>query len=185
MCKQLLFSCYLLIVGGFPVNIAWGAEEQGRQTANSAAGSTLALQSERATDNAGRFVSSVGEDELKNMLAKFVWAFEAGNIDLFTDLFAVNVHTEDNKERSGLRLEYQNLFSDSDSRHMVFTNAHWKDDDKDSVWGDIDFELWIQQKLDGQTKTFSGAIRLHVKKYGERLVIDEFYHAYNNGIQAE
>ena len=120
----------------------------------------------------------ITQEQIKNLLAKFVWAYETGNLDTFISLFTTDASTEDSHNRSQLRKEYETLFGSTDTRKLKLHNVHWKQDSDRSLWGDADFDLQVQRKIDGQIKSFTGALKIQVKKEREDIFINRFFHEY-------
>jgi len=129
--------------------------------------------------NKGVFSNGFTVKDINKLLGKFEAAFEAGNLKKFVKLFEKNVKTDEGNNRQSLRKEYQELFTQTDRRKIKFKNATWKEDKNGVIWGDIDFILNIRSRIDKKIAHFTGTIRMYFKKHNKTLVIDGFFHAYD------
>lgn len=128
---------------------------------------------------AGRYLGAINQQQLEMLLAEFIDAFHAGDINRFMSLFAREVRVEDMQGWQAVRKDYHELFQSTHQRSLSFNNIHWHEDKQGSVWGDIEFTLQLLSKLDEQKRSFSGVLRLHAIQSEQHLLINELYFAYN------
>jgi hypothetical protein len=68
----------------------------------------------------------ISQAELTTFLNRFVFVYQAGDIDQFLNLFANDVRTNDRTSKTGLREDYEELFRTTDIRQMVLGNVTWE-----------------------------------------------------------
>lgn len=117
----------------------------------------------------------ISQAELVTLLKKFVFVYEAGDINQFLNLFDQNVRTNDRSTKEGLREDYESLFKTTDLRQMVLGNVNWElRDNKADGWGN--FEVKVRNKGEQTIKAFNGSLTFHVVKVDGRLLIKHLYH---------
>ncbi len=117
----------------------------------------------------------ISQAELVSLLKKFVFVYEAGDINQFLSLFDRNVRTNDRSTKEGLREDYEGLFNTTDMRQMVLGNVNWElRDNKADGWGN--FEVKVRKKGEQTIKAFNGSLTFHVVKNDGRLLIRHLYH---------
>jgi CheY-like chemotaxis protein len=120
-------------------------------------------------------IGHVSQAELAALIKRFIFVYEAGDINQFLTLFDQNVRTNDRSTKEGLREDYEGLFNTTDLRQMTLGNVAWElRDNKADGWGN--FEVKVRKKGEGQIKAFTGSLTFHVVKNDGRLVIKQLYH---------
>lgn len=120
-------------------------------------------------------VGQISQAELVTLLKKFVFVYEAGDINQFLSLFDQNVRTNDRSTKEGLREDYEGLFNTTDLRQMVLGNVNWElRDSTADGWGN--FEVKVRKKGEQTIKAFNGSLTFHVVKNNGRLLIKHLYH---------
>lgn len=113
--------------------------------------------------------------DIQQVLAKFVDAYEKGDLDSFTSLFAKDATTNEQTDRNDIRNEYQQLFDNTHGRHMHFTNFNW-DLYNGEAEGKGRFELLISPKNTATVQKYSGEVQLILKQKDNGVVISEMRH---------
>ena len=117
----------------------------------------------------------ISQSELTTLLNRFVFVYQAGDIDLFLNLFASDVRTNAQTSKAGLRDDYERLFSTTDLRQMVLGKVTWEvNDNSANGWGN--FEVKVRNDGEEAIKAFNGSLTFHVEKIGGRLQIKKLYH---------
>jgi hypothetical protein len=117
----------------------------------------------------------ISQSELATMLNRFVFVYQAGDIDQFLNLFASDVRTNAQASKAGLRDDYERLFSTTDLRQMVLGKVTWEvNDNSANGWGN--FEVKVRNEGQETIKAFNGSLTFHVEKIDGRLQIKKLYH---------
>jgi hypothetical protein len=136
-----------------------------------------AVADPRRTDpaTAKAATNRITQAELANLLRRFAFVYEAGDIDQFVELFDEDVRTNDRSNKAGLREDYEELFRNSINRQMLLGNVAWEISDKQANgWGN--FEVRIKRAGDEEVKAFKGSLTFQVEKADNRLRIKRMYH---------
>jgi hypothetical protein len=118
----------------------------------------------------------ISQPELDTLLKRFVFVYQAGDIEQFLNLFANDVRTNDRTSKAGLREDYEDLFGTTDMRQMVLGNVTWEvNDNHANGWGN--FEVKVRKAgPEEQIKIFNGSLTFQVDKIDGRLQIKKLYH---------
>jgi CheY-like chemotaxis protein len=120
-------------------------------------------------------IGHVSQAELAALIKRFIFVYEAGDINQFLTLFDQNVRTNDQSTKEGLREDYEGLFKTTDLRQMTLGNVNWDlRDNKADGWGN--FEVKVRKKGETQIKAFVGSLTFNVEKNDGRLLIKQLYH---------
>jgi hypothetical protein len=118
---------------------------------------------------------NISQSELATLLNRFVFVYQAGDIDLFLNLFASDVRTNVQTSKQGLREDYERLFNTTDLRQMVLGKVTWEvNDNAANGWGN--FEVKVRNEGQETIKAFNGSLTFHVEKIDGRLQIKKLYH---------
>ena len=123
-------------------------------------------------------VPLISQKELLLFIYRFIHSYEDGDLVQFISLFDQNALTEDRTGKTEIRVEYKNLFDNSNARRFTLGNIEWRlNGNKATGIGYFEVQIWPQEnKL---PKTFKGELILSVyKKETKELVITELYHKY-------
>lgn len=114
--------------------------------------------------------------ELNMLLARFLAAYENGDLKRFTRVFSRDVSLNDGQGYRALRKEYKALFSNTEARRMVLNDISWTPLDDTHLMGSArtDIELWPANGT--QSEHFAGKIFLLVEKQDDTLQILRFKH---------
>lgn len=129
--------------------------------------------------NKGIFSNGFTIEDINVVLANFSNSFEKGDINNFIELFDEKVRAEEGEGRENLKQDYLQLFDSTFKRKIKFKDASWRENDVGMIWGDVDFDLKIGNRVDGKTKPMSGTMRLYFKKESKHLVITAIFHVYD------
>jgi hypothetical protein len=117
----------------------------------------------------------ISQSELATMLNRFVFVYQAGDIEQFLNLFASDVRTNAQTSKAGLRDDYERLFSTTNLRQMVLGKVTWEvNDNSANGWGN--FEVKVRNEGQETIKAFNGSLTFHVEKIDGRLQIKKLYH---------
>ncbi len=159
-----ILTVYIFVLGAlvpFPMALAQGGNEV----------SVYSLGTE----------SDLGFEKARGALVEaFIDAYSKGETDIFLRLFSDNARADDKIGKSGIRSDYEMLFTGSRSRIIRLQNIKWHNKKGDDSYAIADFEARVIPNDKDQEKIYRGAIELHVKKENNNIVISELYHAYDN-----
>jgi CheY-like chemotaxis protein len=113
--------------------------------------------------------------ELTNLVHRFVFVYQAGDLQQFLSLFDDNIHTNDRTNKAGLREDYQDLFRSTSMRQMTLDDITWDIKDQ-SAEGAANFEVRVRRVNDNQVRVYHGSLTFHVEKIGGRPRIVRMYH---------
>jgi hypothetical protein len=117
----------------------------------------------------------ISQPELATLLKRFVFVYQAGDIEQFLNLFASDVRTNAQTSKAGVREDYERLFSTTDMRQMILGNVTWEvNDNNANGWGN--FEVKVRNAGQETIKAFNGSLTFHVEKIDGRLQIKKLYH---------
>lgn len=118
----------------------------------------------------------LSREELAALLQRFVYVYEAGDIEQFMALLADNVQTNDRVTRQAVREDYDRLFRTTDLREMRVEAMSWDvEGDQAHGWGE--FEVRVRRQGDGAVYHYQGSLTLLVRKAGGRPRIERLYHS--------
>lgn len=153
------------------------SSQQGGADASTAALPDRIKLDEVFTNTASTTVPSrkITQSELAALLNRFVFVYQAGDIDLFLNLFASDVRTNAQTSKAGLRDDYERLFNTTNLRQMVLGKVTWEvNDNNANGWGN--FEVKVRNEGQETIKAFNGSLTFHVEKIDGRLLIKKLYH---------
>jgi CheY-like chemotaxis protein len=119
--------------------------------------------------------SRLSQAELTALVKKFVFVYQAGDIESFLSLFDDSIRTNDRSNKAGLREDYESLFKSTTLRQMVVGDVAWEVDDKQAR-GWSNFEVRIRNQGEDELKTYRGSLTFHVEKIDGRPKIVRLYH---------
>lgn len=113
--------------------------------------------------------------ELAGLIKRFVFVYQAGDIQQFLSLFADNIRTNDRTTKAGLRQDYEELFRNTSMRQMVLGDISWDIKDRQAE-GAANFEVRVRHVNEQDVKVYQGSLTFHVEKTGGRIRIIRMYH---------
>jgi len=117
----------------------------------------------------------VTQGELNILLRKFVFMYEAGDVEQFVSLFFDNVRTNDRSNKAGLREDYEELFRTTNVRQMILGSVVWEvNENQANGWGN--FEVKVRKYGEDQAKAYKGSLTFYVEKINGQLRIKRLYH---------
>lgn len=120
-------------------------------------------------------VERLTRDDLATLLKRFTYVYEAGDIEQFMNLFAVNARTNDRVNRDGIRQDYETLFRTTDLRQFKLSHINWEvDSNQAHGWGN--FEVTVRRAGDQDLHNYSGSLTLYVERVEGRPRIVRLYH---------
>ncbi len=119
---------------------------------------------------------AISDVDLTQLLYKFVFAYEGGDLDGLTGLFANNAMADDSVGRSRIARDYRELFQSTDMRRMSIGTLNWRPDGA-MMHGSGDFEVTVWRRGDDDPTTIKGKLNMDVSKVDKQLVIRKLTHA--------
>jgi CheY-like chemotaxis protein len=117
----------------------------------------------------------VNQSDLNTMMRKFVFMYEAGDVEQFVSLFTDNVRTNDRSDKAGLREDYEELFRTTNVRQMILGNVTWELDGQEAHgWGN--FEVKVRKYGEEEIKSYKGSLTFYVDKNKGQVRIKRLYH---------
>lgn len=113
--------------------------------------------------------------ELASLIKRFVFVYQAGDIQQFLSLFDDNVRTNDRTTKAGLRKDYDDLFRNTSMRQMVLGDISWDIKDRQAE-GAANFEVRVRRINEQEVKVYQGSLTFHVEKTNDRIRIIRMYH---------
>ena len=115
------------------------------------------------------------QSELNALVKKFVFVYQAGDIESFLSLFDDSIRTNDRSSKAGLREDYEALFKSTTLRQMVVGDVAWDVDDRQAR-GWSNFEVRVRNQGEDELKVYRGSLTFHVEKVDGRPKIVRLFH---------
>jgi CheY-like chemotaxis protein len=115
------------------------------------------------------------QTELTNLIHRFVFVYQAGDLQQFLSLFDDSVRTNDRTSKAGLRADYEDLFHNTSMRQMTLDDITWDIRDQ-TAEGAANFEVRVRRVNDNQVRVYHGSLTFRVEKIGGRPRIVRMYH---------
>jgi len=113
--------------------------------------------------------------ELQDVVTRFISAYEAGDIDTLTSLFAKNAKTNDRDGLKQIAEDYTALFSSTTDRQMFIQNMDWSYDNNHAK-GSGELNALVFADNDNKLQELNGKIQIVAKKMDNKVVITHLYH---------
>ncbi|MFV2055528.1 MAG: XrtA/PEP-CTERM system-associated ATPase [Thiohalomonadales bacterium] len=113
--------------------------------------------------------------DLENVLTEFSRAYQAGDINKLTDLFALDARTNSQTSVVGIRTDYLDLFQATAFRAMSFPTIRWENQGPDRVRGLGTYEARIKSKGAVNPKIYTGKLTMRIESRNSELKISQFY----------
>ena len=113
--------------------------------------------------------------QLQDLTAKFITAYEAGDIEQFTALFSGDVKSNERLDREGLRDDYTQLFKTTSERQMFIMNLKWIDESIGAK-GTGDLEAAVFSNNNSSVYSMKGKIQIVVQLINDKPLITHLYH---------
>lgn len=115
------------------------------------------------------------EDEMRQIIARLVRAYEIGDINGFVSLFAKDARTNDQSDLAGIKQDYQAFFSSTKDRKMAIKNLHWAFD-KTQAHGRGLLEAKVVTRAGDPEYAMIGNIEIKAKRLNNKVLITHLYH---------
>ncbi len=119
-------------------------------------------------------VSAITEADLVQLVGQFLSRYENGDLNEIMSLFYSKARTDTQTTWGGIRAEYENAFTTTAKRNMVFSDLSWKQDDT-FARGRGKFQATILSAGAGTPILTSGKVTLQVTKGDAGLQISRLY----------
>lgn len=116
--------------------------------------------------------------DLTTLVARLSYAYESGNLQQLTSIFADDMQNVDGADRDQLHDEYRQLFDITDKRRLIINNVAWSARNQQML-GKGDFQLIIREKGATKPTLYAGQIRLAVAREPRGVVIKKLDYDYN------
>ena len=113
--------------------------------------------------------------ELQDVVTRLVSAYETGDLETFTSLFARDAKTNDRSNLKGIRQDYQDLFSNSNDRQMFIQGMDWKYGDNHAK-GSGDLEAIVLSETGESVYSMTGKIQIVAQRIDGKVLITHLYH---------
>ncbi len=123
-------------------------------------------------------IPAFSDVELMQLVYKFVFAYEGGDIDRLTGLFTNNATADGSIGRSRIARDYSELFQATDLRKMTVGALIWRPDG-DVVHGSGDIEVAVWRRGNDNPTTIKGKINIDIVKADKQLLIRKLTHVVN------
>jgi len=122
--------------------------------------------------------NAITPDRLNNFVTEFSLAYEEGDIDSFMAFFTENASTNDARDKAGVRVDYEKLFSSTDMRVIDLDKLKWKIKKQKAI-GKGKFDVTVLASGGDKMKKFAGALKLEIVSEGNALKLKGMFHAYD------
>jgi CheY-like chemotaxis protein len=113
--------------------------------------------------------------ELASLIKRFVFVYQAGDLQQFLSLFDDNIRTNDRTTKAGLRQDYEDLFRNTSMRQMVLGDISWDIKDGEAE-GAANFEVRVRRINEQEVRVYQGSLTFHVEKADGKIRINRMYH---------
>lgn len=114
-------------------------------------------------------------EELRDVVTRFINAYESGNLVALDSLFAVNAKTNDNINLNEIKQDYMSLFATTSIRRMFIKDLSWSYHNNQAQGSG---KLTVSTVRKGSTKIISeyGEIQIAAKKSANKVTITHLFH---------
>ncbi len=112
---------------------------------------------------------------MQDIIARFVTAYESGNVEMFESLFTKDVKTNDRTDLVSMKKDYADVFSKTSDRQMFIQDLTWKLD-KNHAKGTGNLEAIILTENGDTVSSISGMIKIIAEKINNKVLITHLYH---------
>ena len=116
----------------------------------------------------------IDENELLDLVDKFLADYEAGNLKDVMTLFASDARTNNRTNAQGIQSDYNELFKSTTARKMTISGLNWNIEN-DYARGIGDYRAQVDPVGTQGSQTFTGNITIQVQKDAGGLKISRFY----------
>jgi hypothetical protein len=113
--------------------------------------------------------------QLQYITTQLITAYEAGDINKFSSLFAEDVKSNDRLDRAGLMKDYQQLFNTSSDRQMFIQNMHWQNEPIGAK-GTGDLQVMVLSENGSDVYSMEGKIEIVAQRRNNKVLITHLYH---------
>ena len=118
---------------------------------------------------------TVTKSELNNVLSQFARSYNKGDINRLMALFDDNAVTNDQKNKPGIKAEYDELFKTTSNRNIKIQSIHWNLS-KDKAKGAAKFTVTVQPRGSDKTAQVQGSIEILAVKEDRGVFIKQLLH---------
>jgi CheY-like chemotaxis protein len=133
----------------------------------------LAAPSNQAIDPPTR--QRLTQEELTKLVHRFVFVYQAGDLQQFLSLFDDKIRTNDRIDKAGLRQDYEDLFRNTSMRQMTLGDITWDINNREAE-GAANFEVRVRRINEDRVRVYHGSLTFRVEKIDGRPRIVRMYH---------
>lgn len=122
--------------------------------------------------------NAITQTEIDRLVATFISAYRAGDIEAFLNLFARDVRTNGRNDIAGIRGDYERFFAETAIREFSLKDMRWNIS-AGTASGKGRFAVEIRYQGDVESKTVSGAIDLVAESRPEGVLFTQMFHSYD------
>lgn len=117
--------------------------------------------------------------ELQDVVARFISAYESGNMKALDSIFSKNAKTNDHNGLKAIKRDYRNLFSRTTDRQLFIENIKWSFR-KNQAQGIGKLNVLLHSGGNSKIRTQQGKINIAAKKLNDKVLITHLYHKVSN-----
>jgi len=118
----------------------------------------------------------IRRQDVDRLMARFIQAYELGDLGRFTALFSNNAVSNDGIGRDVIRSSYRRFFTDTERRSLQVFNLAWSGDQGGRASLVFTVDIAVDRGLFSPTSHFSGEVNMRLVQQGNQLLISEFRH---------
>ena len=118
--------------------------------------------------------ANITQDELNNLISRFVSAYKKGDVNKIMALFAPNARTNNRTTLDGIRADYIDLFKTTNFRDIAINSVFWEFDSQ-YARGVGEYRASVNPSGTNGSQTFLGKVTIQVSKRGNDLEMTRFY----------
>ncbi len=155
-------------------DVASGSVEETAASEEDAPDTNVALLSRERVPQASA-TGGITDDELTQLIGRFVTTYEAGDLDAFMSLFSDNARTNNRFSKNGVREDYEELFESTEGRLIRLKDMRWSREENEAI-GEADFRLTIVKNGDTRPRSYEGSLTFRLEKQDQTLTIKGLFH---------
>jgi general secretion pathway protein A len=140
-------------------------------------GPAAARPAETATTPEQAHAEGISAEALALLLTRFKGAYDAGDMNALTRLFATDASSDDAHDRAAIAAAYQKLFDTTDRRDLALDAIRWISAGA-AMQGEGPFAVKVREKGRGLESSYSGHLSLRIEKRNGRPVITRLEYFY-------
>ncbi|WP_455200645.1 hypothetical protein [Kaarinaea lacus] len=116
--------------------------------------------------------------ELNKIVSQFARSYNEGDIVRLMALFTDNARTNDQKNKSGIKADYAELFNNTETRNLMIKDIKWRLGNGKAE-GAAAFVVTVQPKNSDQRNLYKGQIKITAVSHSKGVYITRLIHELN------